>query len=77
MLFLVRLALWLGVVVLLLPDVRPHNAAPAPQIVATKTVPAANRADDSTRRPSRDTLTPADLAAPWRGPQARRETGSW
>jgi hypothetical protein len=73
MLFLVRLAFWLGVVVLLLPDDRPQRTAPAPQVGATKTVSAANGMDDATRRLSHDTLTPADLATPWRGLPARRE----
>jgi hypothetical protein len=75
MLFLVRLAFWLGIVVLLLPDDRPQTAAPAPQVDATKTASVANATDHATRRHSHDTLTPTDLATPWRSRPPRREAG--
>jgi hypothetical protein len=73
--FLVRLAFWLGVVVLLLPPAPPQEIAPAPQVGATKTASATKGTVDATRRAARDTLTPADLALPWRGAQGRREAG--
>jgi hypothetical protein len=41
---------------------------------STATPKGANK--PSTREPSSSTLTPADLAAPWHGPQPRAEAGS-
>jgi hypothetical protein len=73
--FLVRVAFWLSVVALLLPAAPPQEIAPAPQVGATKIASAATGTGHSTRQ-SHDTLTPADLAAPWRGPQPRREASS-
>ena len=73
--FLVRLAFWLGLVVLLSPAAPPQETAPARQIGATTTLMPAREAEPATRRPSRDTLTLADVAVPWRGPPGR-DTGS-
>ena len=66
--FLLRLALWLGVVILLLPAAPSQKTAPLPEGgAAMLPVPTAA----FPRRPSRDTLTTADLAVPWRGPANR------
>ena len=127
--FLLKLAFWLTIVVLLLPTDRAQQGAPSPQIGTTDAVSATNAvvsdmrrfcvrqpdacavgsqalvqfgykaqagakmlyeflgdqlgrepARDATgalaggaHRPSQNTLTPADLASPWRGPQLRKD----
>jgi Family of unknown function (DUF5330) len=43
---------------------------------AQSTATAKTTSKSSTREPSSSTLTPADLAAPWHGPQPRAEAGS-
>jgi Family of unknown function (DUF5330) len=44
------------------------------QIGVDQSAVAAKGADKLTQEPSPGTLTPADLAAPWHGPQPREET---
>jgi hypothetical protein len=73
--FLVRMAFWLGLVVLLLPAAPSQETAPARQIGGTVTL-LPEEAEPSPRPPSRDTLTLADVAVPWRGPPSRMDTGS-
>jgi hypothetical protein len=125
--FLLKLAFWLTVVVLLMPSDRAQQGAPAPQVGAGEAVsatgavvadvrqfcvrqpdacavgsqalvefghkaqagakmlydflgekvgrePARGSAEQvaGARKPSQNTLTPTDLALPWRGPQPRR-----
>jgi hypothetical protein len=125
--FLLKLAFWLTVVILLLPSDRSQQGASTPQIGTSEAVsasgavvsdvrqfctrqpdacavgsqalvefghkaqagakmlydflgekvgrePARGSADQlaGARKPSQSTLTPADLALPWRGPQPRR-----
>ena len=125
--FLLKLAFWLTIVVLLLPSDRAQQGVPAPQVGAGDAVTATGavvadmrqfcvRQPDAcalgsqalvefghkaqagakmlydflgekvshepargtpeqvagVRKPSQNTLTPADLALPWRGPQPRR-----
>ena len=123
--FLLKLAFWLTVVVLLLPSDRAQQGAPAPQVGASDAVSATGavvadvrqfcaRQPDAcavgsnalvefghkaqvgakmlydflgekaghepvrgeqvagARKPSQNTLAPADLATPWRGPPPRR-----
>jgi hypothetical protein len=128
--FLLKLAFWLTVVVLLLPSDRAQQGPPSPQIGTSEAVSATNAvvsdmrqfcvrqpdacavgshalvrlgykaqagakmlyeflsdqlshepARDATgavaagaHKPSQHTLTPADMALPWRGPQPRKET---
>ena len=125
--FLLKLAFWLTIVILLLPSDRSQQGASAPQIGTSEAVsasgavvadmrqfcarqpdacavgsqalvefghkaqngakmlydflgekvgrePARGSAEQGAvaRKPSQNTLTPADLALPWRGPQPRR-----
>jgi uncharacterized protein DUF5330 len=123
--FLLKLAFWLTVVVLLLPSNRAQQDAPAAKLGASDAVsatgavvadvrqfcvrqpdacavgshalvefghkaqagakmlydflgekvghdPARNEQVAGARKPSQNTLTPADLATPWRGPPPRR-----
>jgi hypothetical protein len=125
--FLLKLAFWLTIVILLLPSDRSQQGAGGPQIGTTEAVSASGavvadvrqfcvRQPDAcavgsqaliefghkaqagakmlyeflgekvgrepahgsgeqvagTRKPSQNTLTPTDLALPWRGPQPRR-----
>ena len=127
--FLLKLAFWLTIVILLLPSDRSQQGAPAPQVGTSEAVSASGavvadmrqfcvRQPDAcavgsqalvqfgykaqagakmlyefindklgheparepvgslaagARKPSQNTLTPADLALPWRGPQPRRD----
>ncbi len=127
--FLLKLAFWLTIVVLLLPSDRAERGAVAPQIGTGDAIGAANAAVSdmrqfcvrqpdacavgsqalvhfghkaqggakmlydflneklgheqaqnngassaaSARKPSQNTLTPTDLALPWRGPQPRKD----
>jgi hypothetical protein len=127
--FLLKLAFWLTIVVLLLPSDRTQQSAPSPQIGTSDAVSATSAAYSdmrqfcvrqpeacsvgsqalvqlgykaqsgakmlyefltdklgheaprdgagsvatTARKPSQNTLTPADTALPWRGPQPRRE----
>jgi hypothetical protein len=57
--FLMRMAFWLGVVSLMLPAAPSQKATSVPQV---------------TRKTLQDTLMPADLAAPGRGPRPRSQT---
>jgi len=126
--FLLKLAFWLTIVVLLMPSDRAQQGAPSPQVGAGEAVSATGavvadmrqfclRQPDAcavgsqalvefghkahagakmlydflgekvgrepareteqvagVRKPSQNTLTPADLAMPWRGPQPRRNS---
>ena len=72
--FLVRMAFWLGVANLLLPAAPSQKTTSVPQVGATGGMSAAKGLDKSARKTSQDTLMPADLAAPWRGPRPRKET---
>jgi hypothetical protein len=127
--FLLKLAFWLTIVILLLPSDRAKQGAPSPQVGTSDAVSATNavvsdmrqfcvRQPDAcavgsqalvqfgykaqagakmlyeflgdqlgreaarettgalaagARAPSQNTLTPADLALPWRGPQPRKD----
>jgi hypothetical protein len=127
--FLLKLAFWLTIVVLLMPGDRSQQSAPAPQIGTGDAVSATNAVVSDmrqfcvrqpeacavgsqalvqfgykaqsgakmlyeflndklghepsrdtggtlaagARKPSQNTLTPADLTLPWRGPQPRKE----
>jgi hypothetical protein len=78
--FLVRVAFWLGIASLLLPaapsqkTAAPSQKTSVSQVGATGGVSKANAWDKPARRTSQDTLLPADLAAPWRGPRPRKAT---
>jgi hypothetical protein len=126
--FLLKLAFWLTIVVLLLPSDRGQQGAPSPQVGTGEAVSATSAVVSDMRqfcvrqpdacavgsqaltqfgykaqagakllyeflgdrfgrepargatgtlagahRPSQNTLTPADLALPWRGPQPRKD----
>jgi hypothetical protein len=72
--FLMRMAFWLGVVSLMLPAAPSQKATSVPQVGGTGGMSAAKGVAKSARKTSQDTLMPADLAAPWRGPRPRKET---
>jgi hypothetical protein len=71
--FMLRVTFWLGLVIFLLPPDPSPTTASAPPVDATGSVSTARDADTSAATPSHGTLTPADLAEPWRGP--RKEKG--
>ena len=71
--FVVRAAFWLGIASMLLPAA-PSQKASVSQVGATGGASKANAWDKPARRPSQDTLLPADLAAPWRGPRPGKAT---
>jgi hypothetical protein len=71
--FLVRMAFWLSVVSLLLPAAPSKKTTSVPQGGA-RGMSAAESLDKSARKTPQDTLTPADLAVPWRGPRLRKQS---
>jgi hypothetical protein len=71
--FLVRMAFWLSVVSLLLPVAPSQKTTSVPQ-GGTRGMSAAESLDKSARKTPQDTLAPADLAVPWRGPRLRKQS---
>jgi hypothetical protein len=57
--FVIRVAFWLGLVSLFAPGLMPWEVIDA------------GRLELVGQRTARDTLTPLDRVAPWRGPRAR------
>jgi hypothetical protein len=66
--FVLRMTFWLGVVLVLLPNVG-SQSLPKFQHESSRSVRTMRSVPIPPARPSQHTLRPTDLAPPWRGPR--------